>query len=132
MENSYAVSVISSHKPVSADGMGKCPACGSPLYHSAHGEAVVCPYCSATVEADRIMPASKPQYDGATLCDLDYAMKIESPVAALVYLESFFKGYDWETFKRTACTEVAEVSELVRKIRMKLGQKTTKGYHKHS
>lgn len=119
MENKNAVSVGEAClQPISDEGKGKCPVCGSPLYYSQNGEAVECPYCSATVETDKILPVSKP------LSCVDYAMEIESPVAALVYLETFFKSYDWETYMSTARIAIPEIDGLVKKIRIKFGDNT--------
>ena len=39
--------------------------------------------------------------------------KIESPVTALVYLETFFSKYDWETYKRTEVIGIPELDGMV-------------------
>ena len=116
MKNNYAVSVNESRfQSTCAEGKGICPVCRGPLYYSKNGEAVECPYCSSVIAADKIMPAVN------TDCTCNYAMEIESPVAALVYLETFFKDYDWETYKRTAVISIPEIEALVAKIRVKFG-----------
>lgn len=116
MKNNYAVSVNESRfQSTCAEGKGICPVCRGPLYYSKNGEAVECPYCSSVIAADKIMPAVN------TDCTCNYAMEIESPVAALVYLETFFKDYDWETYKRTAVISIPEIEALVTKIRVKFG-----------
>lgn len=115
MKNNYAVSVNESRfQATCAEGKGICPVCRGPLYYSKDGDAVECPYCSSVVAADKILPAGKAD------CSC-YAMEIESPVAALVYLETFFKEYDWETYKRTAPIAIPEIEGLVNKIRVKFG-----------
>ena len=116
MKNNYAVSVNEARfQAMSGEGAGICPVCRGALYYSKNGDAVECPYCSAVIEADKILPAVKCD------CGRDYAMEIESPVAALVYLETFFKEYDWETYKRTAAIAIPEIAGLVDKIRIKFG-----------
>lgn len=55
----------------------------------------------------------------------DYVMKIDNPVTAMVYLESFFKEYDWETYKLTEAISIPEIDELVKKFRIQFCDNST-------
>ena len=48
----------------------------------------------------------------------DGAAKIKSPVTALVYLETFFSKYDWETYKRTEVLGIPELDGMVNKFKV--------------
>ena len=121
MENNYVSSASS--LPVAED-VGYCPECGNTLHYLKTENIVDCPFCGTTVDVEDIashgMPAKK-CCDAVVSAQASYAMEIDNPDSALVYVENFFKKYDWKAYKNTPEISVCEIEAVVEKHKIKYG-----------
>ena len=100
-------------QPLAAvEGVGNCPECGYTVRYARNDKTVACPPCASDINAKDIAPAP---------ASASYVMDIDTPEAALVYLEGFFKTYNWEAYKQSSSIEINEISALVERLKIKAG-----------
>lgn len=135
MENNYGstakdmtLAETSSPKHTAVESAGACPVCGKTLHYTGSEKSVECPYCGRTVDVFDIRNTAVKSIEYVTAAsDLtaSFAMSIDSPDSALVYVENFFRDYDWAAYKQNPVIEIPEIDTMVEKNRIKYGADAT-------
>ena len=132
MENNYVNSVSDlavtessacAQQPA-AEYVGDCPECGNLLHYIKNEKAVECPYCGQVADVKDIRalsPVKKESCAAVPASPASFAMEIDSPDSALIYVETFFKDYNWEAYKQSPVIEISEIDTVVEKHRVKYG-----------
>lgn len=107
-------------------GVGECPNCSNPLHYTKDEKTVECPYCGNSVDVKDIRTASsvrRSSSEAAASNNLmaSIAMSIDSPESALVYIENFFKDYNWESYKLSSAIGIYDIDGMVEKNKIKYG-----------
>ena len=128
MENNYmgAVNTPAPADQVTFAGVGECPNCSNPLHYTKDEKTVECPYCGNSVDVKDIRTASsvrRSSSESAAAAGLmaSIAMSIDSPDSALVYVENFFKDYNWEAYKLSSVIGIYDIDGMVEKNKIKYG-----------
>ncbi len=121
-----AASSLNPTAQVGFDGVGECPYCSNPLRYTKDEKTVECPYCGNSVDVKDIRTASSVRRSSetavaATSLMASVAMSIDSPDSALVYVENFFKDYNWESYKLSPVIGIYDIDGMVEKNKIKYG-----------
>lgn len=131
MENNYVSSandLLAAESRISelgaAEDVGYCPECGNTLHYDKSEKTVECPFCAHMVEVEDIKSPSTVRMEidkPIESSSVSFAMEIDNPDSALVYVENFFKKYDWSSYKQNPVIPVSEIDGVVNKHTVKYG-----------
>ena len=122
--NGKEVNMTFTNNQNSIEGVGDCPNCANTLYYQKKSKVVECPCCGTYVNvADIIANNKMRRKESVSQSALQpvNASIIDSPESALVYLEKFFKDYDWEAYNLSSVISIIEIDPMVEKTKIKFG-----------
>ena len=104
-----------------------CPGCGFTLEYSESKPFINCSYCGkklSTADLKAGLLTSKRSASSAQSTEVvasSYAMSIDNPESALVYIENFFESYNWDSYNLTSSLDVFEIKDMVEKTKIRYG-----------